>query len=86
MEVVFLFAFLSPVKGSSTVEILSCGGFLERRYYSAIMFPSNKAPCGLIQGGLFAKMICRWGLIQGGLLGGASLFEDLHYFTESRLR
>ena len=68
MEVVFLFAFLSPVKGSNTVKILSCGGFLVRRYYSAIMFPSNKAPCDLIQGGLFAKKIFRWGLFKGAYL------------------
>ena len=43
------------------------GGFLEIRYYSAIMVPSTKALWGLIrEGGLFAKMIFEGGLFGSG--------------------
>ena len=57
-KVTFLFVFLSPVKSINTVQLLSRGVFLEIGYYSAIMFPLNKAPSVLIRGGgLFINMI-----------------------------
>ena len=77
---VFLFAFLSSIKGFNTVQLLFYRGFLETWYYSAIMLPSNRAPGGLFLRVLSAKMIFSWGFTQeGGLFRGGDLFKDLQY-------
>ena len=79
---VFLFAFLSSIKGFNTVQLLFYRGFLETWYYFAIMLPLNRAPRGLILRVLIAKMIFSWGFTQeGGLFRGGDLFKDLQYAT-----
>ena len=50
----------------SSCLAIACWGFLEIRYYSAIMLSLIKRP--------------HWGLFEsGGLFGGRGLFEDLRY-------
>ena len=73
----FLFAFLPPFKGSKTVQLLSCEGFLKYDIILQLCF-WNKPPWGLIRVGLICKNDFLGGdLFEGGLFGGGGLFEDL---------
>ena len=71
----FVVAFLSPVKGSNAVKLLSYGGFLEIRCYSAIMLSLNVAPSRVY----LQKRYSGWGLFEEGLFVGGGLFKDLRY-------
>ena len=59
-------------------------GFLEIRFYSVIMLPSNKPHEGLFKG----RLICKnnfyvEGIFEGGLFGGGGLLEDLRCAKDS---
>ena len=80
MKVMFLFDFLPPFKGSNTVQLLYCKGFLKYDIILQLCFPRISAHGGLLEGGLICKDdFFRWGLFEGGLLGGRGLIEDLRY-------
>ena len=73
----FLFAFLSPVNGSHSVKLLSFGGFLEVRHYSAIMFPRIRSHGGLLEEGVYSRE---------GLFGGGGFLENLRYSKKTGIQ
>ena len=73
-KVAFLFAFLPPFKGSSTVELLSCEAFLKYDIILQFCFPRISPHGGLFKGSLFARMTFYLGAYSRG-----GSFEDLRY-------
>ena len=68
----FHFAYLPPVKGSNTVQLLPCEAFLKYDIILQFCFPRISPQWGLIRGGLIYKN----DFLGGGLFEGG-LFEDL---------
>ena len=56
--------------GLQSVKLLSCGGFLEIRYYSTIMLPSK----GLLEGG---GAYLQKGFLGGGLFEGGGAYSSV---------